>query len=421
MTSITGAEVDAVTFRSQRLSVLPIALGATAIGVVVIGARLADLASAGPAAPILVWATVAGIALTVTFGHPAGLYGGLASFLVATLLLGPDPGPAVVVAVATIGVAHELVRFSLDARMPARIGRRVWWSQAATLAGIVVTSIAVVVATAAIRGVALPALALPVGLGAAALPLYARRLIAGQPDRPRDPTGSSRWRWAIGLAVAGLAIGGSIVGAEARSGLGPTGGSPGPATETTTTAPPVPVGPAFGGDGGAVERLVSLGLLLLTMLVVGAVVAALRRPERTFDLDELQMESEETTLGLAGPGSADTDDVPVEIDEQAVAELLDSLVLDISAEPDPGRAIRYGYATIERRLSEASIERGPSETERELLLRALGRLGASAPALAELTRLFEHARFGHLPVTEEMRAAALAAIGELQERLVGDG
>jgi len=66
------------------------------------------------------------------------------------------------------------------------------------------------------------------------------------------------------------------------------------------------------------------------------------------------------------------------------------------------------------RLASRGLERRPWESEPELLARALGLLGDDGRALAELTTLFERARFSDAPVSEAMRAGAIAALERLR-------
>ena len=107
----------------------------------------------------------------------------------------------------------------------------------------------------------------------------------------------------------------------------------------------------------------------------------------------------------------------MEVGGEDLARLLADLRFDIEAEPDPGRAIRYAYANIERRLSALHPPRSRTETEREYLERTLARVGSAGPAMTELTELFERARFATAPADEPMRERALGAIAQLETAL----
>jgi hypothetical protein len=72
---------------------------------------------------------------------------------------------------------------------------------------------------------------------------------------------------------------------------------------------------------------------------------------------------------------------------------------------------------MERVLAEEGLPRRPSETPVEFLRRALTRLKASRSAAAQLTSLFEHAKFSQHPVDESMRHEALGALADLRSEL----
>lgn len=424
MTSLSGAEVGATTQQSRRLSVLPTVLGVIAVVVLVVGASISGVAGGSSAGPALTWVAAAFLLVTIASGHPVGLYTGLVVFVVAVLVPAESASfRTLAVAAVVILAVHEIVRPSLDARRPARFGPQLWVRHLVAT-GLLVAGV-VALARLAIEvdlgrdgeQTELPNWLVPVGLVLAGLPLLIRRFVAGpaglargrhDDEEPGDGPrlGPPAVRLGLGVAVAATAIVGAILGAGARPDVER------PPPESDGVVLPVPTARPL--DATIVERGVGLLLFFVVMVVLGFLYVALKRPEVDYELDDLDMDLDETSLELAGPGQADLEDEQVEIDERELLRLLDDLALDIGAEKDPGRAIRFAYANVERRLEAIDVVRAESETEQEFLTRALPSLGPRGPVMVELTDLFERARFGHSPVTEDMRSRALVAVDVLR-------
>lgn len=402
MTSATGDQVESSTLLARRFSVLPAILGLVAIMVLVAAGRLVLPDEPEWPGTVVVVSALA-VLVTVVSGYPVGLYTGLALFAVAIVggQLSESSGSLALAVVAMV-VAHELIRVSLDARRPTRFGRRFWtryfW-RTATLA-LLVTGITFF--ADAVADVSLPTWLVPIAIAVAALPLVAHRFVG------RSVVVVSAL---LALVLAAVVTMGAVLGSTARSQIErsdpPSARSDVSTATTTTSLPQTTLQPS------SLEPLVAIVLFLATMLIVGAILLALRRREMTFDLDEINMDLDETALDFAGPGQADLDD-EIEIDGDTIDRLLADLALDMSDEPDAGRAVRYAYANTERRLGELGVDRADSETEQEFLARAMPSLGGEAAAMIELTTLFERARFGHVPVSESMRERALEAVARLR-------
>jgi hypothetical protein len=90
----------------------------------------------------------------------------------------------------------------------------------------------------------------------------------------------------------------------------------------------------------------------------------------------------------------------------------------VESEPDPRRAVVLAYTRMEWSLSASGIPRMAWETPFEYLDRVFELLGAPSAPAATLTALYERARFGHHPVTIEMRDAAVAALVEISVDLL---
>ena len=230
-----------------------------------------------------------------------------------------------------------------------------------------------VVAAAGLEGRTVPPILLPVAMILACLPLFLRRAVMSLPSGWRAPLSV---RTGLGVGVAVLAVGGALVGTMAQAELGERIPDEIPVEQSDDVLPDEPAGPDPGASADETAQPASRFVLALVIsavvvLVAALLLVALRRPEVGFELDELQLDTDHTTFTITGTGAADLDDHTTTMDEQAYVDLLDDLLLDLSTEPDPARAIRFGYATIARRLAALGIERSPSETERELLARAL--------------------------------------------------
>lgn len=406
---------------TRRLSVLPTIVGLVGVAWVLVGAWVAGLTTSDRG---WTWAVVAALAVlaTVLTGSVTGLYTGLGLLVVVALVAAEVEGRLELLGLCLfLVVTHETVRFSLDARRPARFDRGLLVSylvRTAAAAGAVAAAVLVLhpLASSEPGGPAW----VPLGLAGAALPLLARS--AGERlDHLAPSTGPAvRALIAVGATVAVLIL--VIVGAQARtaidSGPGPGSRAESPTTSTTITptAPPPPVAGSGADRADGSQRWVVLGLLGGGTLLLAALYLALRRPEALFELDDLDVGDDDRSLGLSPPGRADTRQ-QVEVDDDDLARLLADLRFDIESEPDPGRAIRYAYANVERRLSSLRLPRTRSETEQEYLQRALGRVGTAGPAMTELTRLFERARFATEPADEPMRRRALQAIARLETAL----
>lgn len=416
--SLSGAERQGTTELSRRLAVAPAATGAVAVASLVIGARLAGVTETESGQVITALA-----AALVTIAMASGFV--VSHYLGLTLLafggqLGDEPRSTsqLILLLVSLVAVHELGRFSLDARHPTRFAPsfvRGFVLRATLLSALPV--IVVVVAVPVGDFDLSPAL-VPIGLAMASLPLFTGRGV--------QALGSTLWssvalRLAVGMTVALLTLGAAMVGAQARSGIVNDRATDDRSAQTDSTTPTASVADRDDSptlDESFIEQVVSLAVLVLAIFVAGLLYAALRRPEVDFDLGDPNVEVGNRSLSLTNPGEANLDDSTVSVDEQDVADLFDGLLLDISSEPDPGRAIRYGYTTIERRLSELGIERQRHETEQELLARVLPILGGGNVAMARLTSLFESARFGDEVTTEALRHEAIEAIRTLRAALV---
>jgi hypothetical protein len=317
---------------------------------------------------------------------------------------------ALAAVVVTMLVAHELVRLSLDARRPARFGPRFWVRFGLRTVALSILVAGVAFFAGAVAETALPAWLVPLGLAAIALPLIARRVVTGSLAEVSAPA----LRGALALGVFVVTIAAVVLGSTARSQIESTSSDPAPPSSAVPTIEPEPLFP----EPSAMEPISAFVLFIVTMLIVGAILVALRRRETTYDLDELDMSLDDSTLGLVGPGQADLEDDRIELDDEDVDRLLAQLALDIAGERDPGRAVRFAYANTERLLTELGLARDDHETEQEFLVRAIPTLGGDGPALVELTDLFERARFGHTPITEPMRERALDAVELLRRAAV---
>jgi len=87
---------------------------------------------------------------------------------------------------------------------------------------------------------------------------------------------------------------------------------------------------------------------------------------------------------------------------------------DLESEPDPRRAVQRAYAHMEDSLGEIELSRAPDETPTEFTARVLRVLGASARPAADLTGLFEIARFSDHPMDEDDRRRAIASVRRVE-------
>lgn len=87
---------------------------------------------------------------------------------------------------------------------------------------------------------------------------------------------------------------------------------------------------------------------------------------------------------------------------------------DLESERDPRLAVQIAYARMEESLGEIELSRAPDETPTEFTARVLRVLGASAAAAADLTGLFEIARFSDRPMDEDDRRRAIASVQRVE-------
>lgn len=393
------------------LSLLPALIGAGGVAATVIGAVLAGVTDGRQGWPFTLLAALL-VTGTVVVGASFGLYSGLAIVAVGALVADGGPSTAEKAAlVSTLVVVHEVVRFSLDARQPSRFGPGLVVGVVGRTVGVGCAAVALVLAFDAVAD-RLPSAEgwIPVGVAAAALPLFvlwgAERL-----DRVA-PLGRPLVRAAIATVATVAVVALVVIGAEARSQVVSSGSEEGPATTIAPTTTLVPE--SVEGEGSTSTTVLGPWTVVLVLVVLAVLLyLMLRRPEAAFDLDEMEQPGEGSAFELGVAGLADGESELLTVDEDVLSRLLGDLQLDMAAEPDPGRAIRFGYATIERRLADAGVARADHETEREFLVRAMPPLGGAAGAMTSLTGLFERARFGHDAVPEAHREQALAAIDDL--------
>jgi len=94
---------------------------------------------------------------------------------------------------------------------------------------------------------------------------------------------------------------------------------------------------------------------------------------------------------------------------EQIALELDEAIDDLRAEPDPRRAVVAAYARMERTMGVHGAPREAWEAPHEYLARTLSGLGVGQAA-AELTGLFEQARFSEHAIGEPEREASIDAL-----------
>lgn len=111
----------------------------------------------------------------------------------------------------------------------------------------------------------------------------------------------------------------------------------------------------------------------------------------------------------AGPGaSADA--------LAGLRQALDDAIEDLRREPDPRRAVVAAYARMEQALSVYGLPRRPAEAPYEYLGRVAKELEAEE-SVADLTELFELAKFSEHSVDEAMRGQAIDALSAVRDEV----
>lgn len=102
-------------------------------------------------------------------------------------------------------------------------------------------------------------------------------------------------------------------------------------------------------------------------------------------------------------------------DAEVIAEIARDLIDELNAGDNPRHAIQRAYAAVESGFGSDEFARRPAETPLRYLDRIFGRHQDIRGALAELTELFQRARFSADPVDETMRSEAVDALSEIRE------
>lgn len=425
---------------------LAVVAAALSVGALVVGGIVAAAVSGRGVVAAVAVAAAGFLGLGLAIGWRPALAMGLGLGLVTALVLPSTPVPwlaAAVLGVAVV-VAHEAGRLSIDLRRPSRLGPEVLGRLMGSAAAVAAAAPMAAFAGAVMPVRSLPGLAVPLALMLAAVPVAVPVLAGGMAVRPSlggagAGSGPPRsWvgagsrilshvgpsgRLAAAGVVAALVVGAALVGAAARDELtsvtAPGAGASYTVSTDPPTAPPAGGGPAAPADqpGEQSERgsVVTIVLVTAAACVVVLLLVRLRRNRIPLEQDQVDVEPDEP--GLALVGAADLDDEAVVLADEVAASIVADLTIDLRSEPDPGRAVRFAYARVEQRLAAVGIERRPAESEHELLGRALGVLGDDGRALADLTALFERARFSDEPVPEALRTGAIAALDLLRGRL----
>jgi hypothetical protein len=97
-------------------------------------------------------------------------------------------------------------------------------------------------------------------------------------------------------------------------------------------------------------------------------------------------------------------------------QALDDAIEDLRREPDPRRAVVAAYARMEQALSVYGLPRRPAEAPYEYLGRVAKELEAEE-SVADLTELFELAKFSEHSVDEAMRGHAIAALSAVRDEV----
>jgi Domain of unknown function (DUF4129) len=103
--------------------------------------------------------------------------------------------------------------------------------------------------------------------------------------------------------------------------------------------------------------------------------------------------------------------------EEELAAVVSDTIDDLRNEADPRRAVIAAYARMERVLDQHGFGRYPSEAPNEYLSRVLARLRVRRDAVAELTELFERAKFSPHEIDRPMKERAIAALLTVREDL----
>jgi uncharacterized membrane protein YozB (DUF420 family) len=107
--------------------------------------------------------------------------------------------------------------------------------------------------------------------------------------------------------------------------------------------------------------------------------------------------------------------------ETSVEEVLSAVVReaidDLRNEPDPRRAVIAAYARMEAVLGRHGHPRRAAEAPYEYVRRVLTDLNVAPDAIAELTDLFELAKFSPHRIGEEMRERAIAAFVSVRDEV----
>jgi hypothetical protein len=171
--------------------------------------------------------------------------------------------------------------------------------------------------------------------------------------------------------------------------VAPSGGTPGDAGQRGQASSPTPTGQ---GTSAGLTWLVA-GSAAALLLLAPAAVFVRRRDARH-----------------------DRQAVVPEAAEQVGSGLRLSLA-DLESEPDPRLAVQRAYARMEESLGQIELARARDETPTEFTARVLRVLGASAAAAADLTRLFEIARFSDHPMDEDDRRRAISSVRRVEQEV----
>jgi hypothetical protein len=104
---------------------------------------------------------------------------------------------------------------------------------------------------------------------------------------------------------------------------------------------------------------------------------------------------------------------PEEVLSAVVREAID----DLRSEPDPRRAVIAAYARMEAVLGRHGHARRAAEAPYEYVQRVLTDLNVAPDAIAELTELFELAKFSPHRIGEDLRERAIAAFVAVRDEV----